>query len=207
MDHLHADVDAVITDLAADYSRAPGSILTEDDLKCLLVHRLLQIPELSEPRQTLDGLLGATIHCEVSWFDSDGRLRIKPDITILDPARLSLFKSVRRGYPLPTKGFSFGGTAIIFELKFIRSRKGVTTAATRSIRNDVEKIVGLFRKLKAEDAGNDLFCYFVVFSKVDRRVPEFDQLVNGAVPHPRCKIVFASAGVAWPRRPARGAAK
>jgi len=205
MDHLHAHVDSTIEALAAEYRRVPGLILTEDDLKCLLVHRLLQRPELAEPRQTLDGLLGATIHCEVSWFDDEGKLRIKPDVTILDPGRLSLFRSVRHGYRLPNKGFSFGGTAIIFELKFIRNRKGVTAAAAKNIRKDIAKIVGLFQKLEAEGAGNDLFCYFVIFSKVNRRVRKFEDLVNGVMPHPRCKIVFASANVTWPRRLPHGA--
>ncbi len=200
MHHLRDQIEAAIQLLGDDYRAAPGSVLTEDDLQCLLVNRLLQIPELSRQGPTADGLLGSMIHTEVSWFDGDGKLRIKPDITILDPGTLSLFQSMRKGYPLPNKGFSFAGKSIIFELTFIRNRQGVTAASLRAIRRDLDKVIGLFRRLDAKDAGGELFCYFVVFGKVTRQVPEFVGMLGGGPPHPMCKLVFATAGVAWPRK-------
>jgi hypothetical protein len=101
MDHLHSRIHAGIRQLANDYRNAPGTILTEDDLKCLLVSRLLEIPELRRPKPTAD-LRGTMVHTEVSWFDENGKLGIKPDITILDPRGLSIFRALRERYPLPS---------------------------------------------------------------------------------------------------------
>ncbi len=201
MDHLHSEIEARIRRLADDYRRAPGTILTEDDLKCLLVSRFLEIPQLRRPWRTPDRVLGTMVHSEVSWFDENGHLRIKPDITILDPRALSIFHNLRRGFPLPRKGFNFAGNSIIFELKFIRNKEGVTQSSLREVRRDLDKIFRLFDKLSHDDAANKLYCYFVIFSKVARRVPEFDELINQGPQHPRCRIIFETAGVLWPTAP------
>ena len=80
MDELRGQIDEVIRTLADEYRSAPSMILTEDDLKFLIIHRLLQLPTLRAPRQTVDGVLGTMVHAEVSWFDENGKLRVKPDI-------------------------------------------------------------------------------------------------------------------------------
>jgi hypothetical protein len=198
MDHLRPAIENKIQRLAADYRRVPGSILTEDDLQCLLVRRLLEIPELRHTRPTLDGMLGTMVHTEVSWFDENHQLRIKPDVTILDPQELSMFHALRHGYPLPRKGFNFAGSSIIFELKFVRNKLGISRACTRTVRDDIGKIIRLFERLAHQGAGHELFCYFVIFSKVAQRVPEFDELIAQGPQHPRCRIIFETAGVTWP---------
>ena len=199
MDHLHSKINATIERLARDYRDAPGIILTEDDLKCLLVSRLLEIPELRCPRRTADHqVFGTMVHTEVSWFDENGELRIKPDITILNPRKLSIFHNLRRGLPLPRKGFNFAGSSIIFELKFIRGRAGVTRACLRDIEGDLAKVLRLFDRLSLHDIENELYCFFVIFSKVDRYVPEFAELINQARSYRRCRIIFETAGVHWP---------
>ena len=205
MDHLRPAIEATIKQLADDYRHIPGMILTEDDLKCLLVSRLLEIQELRSPRNTADHVLGTMVHTEVSWFDAKGKLGIKPDITILDPRGLSIFRALREGYPLPSKQFNFVGRSIIFELKLIRNKMGATLASVRQVRKDLEKIFRLFDRLSQSDAADELYCFFVVFSKVDRRVPEFDQLINQAPPHPRCRFIYKTAGVHWPPAPRQGA--
>jgi hypothetical protein len=202
MDHLHSRIHAGIRQLANDYRNAPGTILTEDDLKCLLVSRLLEIPELRRPKPTADlQVRGTMVHTEVSWFDENGKLGIKPDITILDPRGLSIFRALREGYPLPSKQFNFVGSSIIFELKFIRNKTGVTKESVRKVRKDLNKVFRLFDRLSQQEAADELYCFFVIFSKVDRRVPEFDELINQAPPYPRCRIIFETAGVHWPAAP------
>ena len=202
MDHIRPEIEAKIKQLADDYRSAPGTILTEDDLKCLLVSRFLEIPELRRPRLTADAqVLGSMVHAEVSWFDENRQLRIKPDITILDPKALSVFRNLGREVRLPRKGFSFTDNSIIFELKFIRDRRGVTQASVSKIRRDLAKVDRLFDKLARDGEADELFCYFVIFSKIARRVSEFDELiklVNHGTQHPRCLIIFETAGVNWP---------
>jgi hypothetical protein len=207
MDHLRAEIETKIRRIAADYRSVPGAILTEDDLKCLLVSRLLEIPELRSPQTTADHVMGTWVHTEVTWFDENGQLRIKPDITILGPKELSIFRSLGREIRLPHKGFSFTGGSIIFELKFIRGRRGVTGAGVASLRRDLTKVDRLFAKLTNDGAADELFCYFVIFSKVSSAVPAFHELinlVNNGARYPRCRIIFGTAGVDWPTVPRHG---
>lgn len=199
MDHLRPQIDGLIEQLATEYRAAPASILTENDLQCLLVSRLLNLNELRGTRPTLDASIqGTMVHSEVSWFDENGRLRLKPDITILEPGHMSIMTGIG-GVQLPRKGFHFGGRAIIFELKLVRGRSGITSRSVASIRGDLAKIDRLLRKIETDGAREDLFCYFVVFSKVDRRSPGFYELLAQYATNDRLSVVYHSANVIWPR--------
>jgi hypothetical protein len=103
--HLISLIETAILDLAREYLGVPGLILTEDDLKCQLFHRILQLPGMDQTYQTADpGVLGSRVHAEVPWFDEEDRLRLRPDIVITDPAYLSVRHAMQSGVPLPSKG-------------------------------------------------------------------------------------------------------
>jgi len=83
-----------------DYQHALGTILTEDDLKCLLGGRFLEILDLRRSQLTADNQTrGTMVDAEVSWFDRNRQLRIKPDITILGRQALGLFHPLDWGEP------------------------------------------------------------------------------------------------------------
>jgi len=201
VDLLRTQIVDLIEQLASEYSTAPASILTESDLQCLLVSRLMGLDPLLGVRPTRDAdILGTMVHSEVSWFDEEGRLWLKPDITVLDPSNLSIFHGLD-GAPLPRKGFHFNGRAIIFELKLVRGRSGVTAKSVASIRRDLDKITRLLRKVEQEGARDELSSYFVLFSKVDRRPQELCDLIAEHVTNDRLTIIYRSAGVTWSRNP------
>jgi len=202
VDHLRTQILDLIEQLASEYRTAPASILTESDLQCLLVSRLMGLDPLRGARPTRDAdILGTMVHSEVSWFDEEGRLRLKPDITILEPSNLSIFHGLDRAH-LPRKGFHFNGCAIIFELKLVRGRNGVTAKSVASIRRDLDKITGLLRKVEREGAPDELSAYFILFSKVDRRPQELCDLIAEHATNDRLTMIYRSAGVTWPRNPA-----
>ena len=152
MDHLRAQIAGVIEQLASEYRAAPASILTESDLKCLLVSRLISLDSLRGEKPTRDaGILGTMVHSEVSWFDENDRLWLTPDITILEPSKLSIFHGVGK-VRLPRKSFSFNGPAIILELKLVRSTSGVIARSVASIRRDLDKIARLHQKVEEDGA-------------------------------------------------------
>lgn len=111
---------------------------------------------------------------------------------------MSFFRSLN-GTRLPHKGFNFDGPAIMFELKFVRGRPGIIPRSVAAIRRDLSKMETLFRRLERDGVDGQMFCYFVVFSKVERRAAEFDQLVDQHRDNQRLKIMYASAQVTWPR--------
>ena len=199
MDHLRTQVVDLIEQLASEYRTAPASILTESDLQCLLVSRLMGLDPLRGVRPTRDAdILATMVHSEVSWFDEEGRLWLKPDITILEPGDLSIFHGLD-GARLPRKGFHFNGPAIIFELKLVRGRSGVTGRSADSIRRDLDKITRLLRKVEQECARDELSSYFVLFSKVDRQPQELRDLIARHATNDRLTIIYRSACVTWPR--------
>lgn len=52
-DTINPRIERLINLLSLEYSLAPGSILTEDDLKCILFDRLRRLPALRKPRVLL----------------------------------------------------------------------------------------------------------------------------------------------------------
>jgi hypothetical protein len=182
---LTLQIERQIDLLKMEYSQAPGSILTEDDLKCLLYNKLSRLRALRAPVPTLNHhILGSYVHAELSWYDENGKLRIRPDITIIEPEHMSIlhgyappvldfFGSAYNpfpGAPLPSKQYAFGGKAITIELKFARS--GITQSMMRLIKEDFKKMLRLFEKLDREGEGESVFSYLVIFNKLPQKLHE-----------------------------------
>jgi hypothetical protein len=84
-------IERAIDRTARAYLNAQGMILTEEDLRVRLIHGLECIPSLNRFRRSQDRHIRASsVHAQLSWYDEDRRLTIVPDITILDPAHLSI---------------------------------------------------------------------------------------------------------------------
>lgn len=199
-------IEQKITELEKEYQKMQGLILTEDDLKCSLYNKLMQIPEVSQRIETQDKQICAnSIHTEVSWYDNNNNLTIKPDITILEPEHLSILhrycsnlRLPSKQFPrLPSKQFSFSGTAIIFELKFIRNKTGIRpTTFKGQIMKDYRKIQGLFARLDSQEMPNNVFCYFVIFNKTNITCRVFDRFIEEQNRQSnRYKFIYATGNV------------
>jgi len=184
----------------------PGALLTEDDLKCLLVSELLSLEAFSRVITTQDTHISATpVHMEVKWFDAAGKLTIQPDITILDPEQLSLLHRVGSLKAPPSKQFHFTGSAFIFELKFARGKHGITDAELRRIRKDFEKIEKLFAKLKADSDENNVFCFFVVFARYRAACSAWGEFLHEHSDSDHWKLIYKPLDVPPPESgPGRG---
>jgi hypothetical protein len=196
---LLSRIESEIDLITHEYQKAQGLILTEADLKCLLYQRLLTIPELQGYARTRDPHIKATrIHCEVTWYDSDDKLSIRPDITILEPQNLSVLRGFGAQVNLPRKGFYFKGSAVVFELKFNRYKSGITRSYHEKIVKDWEKIRSLFRRLRETGISRDrYYCFFVIFSKTDRVCPEFMAFAGANAESPVHKILYRTGRVLW----------
>ena len=181
-DQTKSVIESSLRQIETEFQAIQGMILTEDDLKCCIYNKLSEnYPDLITPMQTEDRQINAPmLHTELSWYDKHGRLTIKPDITILDPGFLSvLHKSGAEKVKLPSKSYSFRGNAILMELKFIKNKTGIgKSTITGKLQKDVNKIKRLFARLEDQDAPYDLFCYFVVFNKTNKKCPEFEQFIQ-----------------------------
>lgn len=195
---LKINIEEKISEIEQDYIKTKGLILTEDDLKCLLYKKLQDIKEISKNRKTVNKqILANAIHTEVSWFDKNRKLRIKPDITILEPEKLDILNKQGNKLVLPSKEFQFSGNSILFELKFIRHKEGLTRKDfDEQIMKDFNKIMNLFEYLDNEyTSPESIYCYFVIFSKFNKTCDEFNEFLNLHMAEPRYKIIYASGNV------------
>jgi len=196
-------VEATIGEIEDEYQKTQGLILTEDDLKAIVFRRFsVKYPKLVEPKRTKDAdIFAPMLHTELSWYDENDKLTIKPDITILEPKHLSILKGVD-GMKLPSKQYSFGGDAVLLELKFIKRKKGIidrdlTTPPQNTIKGDLEKIRRLFRRLEDRGASYKVFCYFIVFNKTDLKCEGFSQLIKTVNDEDsdKYKMIYATGNV------------
>lgn len=199
-DLIRQIIENSIKDIELKYQLAKGLILTEDDLKAIIFHKLSSCcPELLYPKDTADRFITASmLHTELSWYDENGKLTIKPDITILEPKHLSILHKSEEELKLPSKACSFGSSAILMELKFIKNEKGIReTTVIGAIKNDVDKIKRLFSRLERQGSYNDVFCYFIIFNKTDKKCPEFDEFINTVNQEApdKYKIIYATGNV------------
>jgi len=171
-----------IRSLETQYQLSQGLILTEDDLKCHLFSRISTLVNLSQ--HTVDpSVLGSPIHSEVKFFDEHGKLTLIPDLTIIRPENLSIFHSVEFSVkaggivqyePYSTKSFEIGGDAIIIELKFCRSKSGLSNKNIQSYQSDIDKISRLQSIVNNRSQGRDrLHGIFAVFNKTNKGLQKF----------------------------------
>ena len=191
-------IEAKIKEIEKEYQQSQGLILTEDDLKCMLYRKLMEIPKLSKITRTEDPHIFAnSIHTEVSWYDDNRKLTIKPDITILEPKNLSILHGCfNYDARLPSKQFEFYGKAIILELKFIRNKTGIRNATLNGpIRKDFEKIERLFERVESQNKPDEVFCYFIIFNKTNIKCKEFDRFIEQNGQSNRHKILYGTGNV------------
>jgi len=201
-----SDIEASVRSIENEYRRNQGLILTESDLVALVYARLRVLflkpfnkSGLHWYMHTQDpNVLASPLHLEVPWYDINGKLKIRPDITILEPAQLSILHRYGDGLRLPSKQFEFAGNAIILELKFIRYKSGITVHALKQIIRDFSKIRENLMDARDNTALlRSLYCLFVIFNKTDNRCAEFDQYLAEHAEGDWYKYIYGSGQVTF----------
>lgn len=172
LDEVMLDVESAVNKIAHDYHRTRGFILSEDDLKCALYHKLYR--NYSYPFPTLDqGISATALHTEIPWYDENGLLTLRPDLSIIDPRKLSILhgigehtrSNVAIHYRLPSKGFEFGGQAVAIETKFVRSLAGISHRHILSFQKDINKMNRICERHNRNSQTPNVKGVLVVFSK------------------------------------------
>jgi hypothetical protein len=215
-DELKMKIEQIIGDIASEYRRTKGLILSEDDLKCLIFSKLKYYfypfsPSYNRrrqnnlentPQQQLtwrmktsdESIYASPMHTEVPWYDRRNKLAIRPDITLLEPNKLSILHGLG-GFHLPSKQFEFGGQGVIFELKFIRNKYGINEKHLKSFQKDFDKIKAIFDRLASEGKSNDIYCYFIIFNKTNLYCNQFRRYLQAKGTGPWYKIIYGTGNV------------
>lgn len=203
LDRILPLVRQEIAALGREFRHAPACILTEEDLRGHLFSRFNAIPALHDARDTADhDVLGTAVHANFSWFDDSGRLNLRPDLTVLSPSRLSIYRSLQPGHLLPRKGAHAYGDAILIELKFFHERVGVPRTAVARIHDDYNKICTLVSRNRRLQPDGGFAGIVVVFARYDG-VPDTLQELLTNPNSPDVSVVYESARL--PRLVARRA--
>src|SRR5690349_10219561 len=133
MNERFNEIISKIEDIERDFQANQGIILTEDDLKCLAFHKFYDLFQHNLPLFN-HSIKGSPLHSEIKFFDNNGKLFFRPDITIIKPENYSILHSISdfviKGDKIiykatSSKEFEFGGDAIIIEFKFFRGNNGI----------------------------------------------------------------------------------
>ena len=179
-----------LDELQSDFQENKGIILTEHDLQCLLFHKLYDL--FTHDKETDDiEIKGSPLHCEIPFFDEERKLRLRPDIAIIDPKGYSIIHSIEDRYKeTPSKEFSFYGDAIVIELKFCRAKRGITKI--EGFENDFEKI----KKIKGMNSNNRIYGIVAIFNKTDKRSKIFDEFRQEAAKfEPDIKVRYYTGNI------------
>ena len=185
---LREEIEEKIDEIGKFYNENKAVILTETDLQCILYQKLLEIETLNKMEKTNNEEDFRThyVHTEVSWFDNNGRLTMKPDISLISPSNLTI-ESGSKDIRMPTKGFYFLEGGIIFELKFNRSK------SSKRFLNEIKKDFEKFERLK--QMNDEIFCYFVVFNKTNNKSRELDSFLLEKASSSTHKLIYKTANV------------
>lgn len=166
---------STVGDVATDFKLGPALLLTEEDLRCQIYSRLRERFDLTRLVPTADrDVQGAALHCDISWFDPDGYLYHRPDITILEPENLSIRRPLDTNLvTLPSKGANFVGRALIAEIKFHRHLAAPTEKWLGEVADDLRKVIGLMGR-----HGETLVAVMVVFSRYRRHIATIEGLLQ-----------------------------
>jgi hypothetical protein len=94
---------------------------------------------------------------------------------------------------LPRKQYEFGGNALIFELKYIRTKILSEFIFKKEIKKDFDKIQRLIEKLNNECNPAKVFCYFIVFTKTLNYCTAFTQFIRDKGESENYKFIIKSA--------------
>lgn len=159
-----------LNNVAAKMRQHRGLILTESDLKCQVYSELLCREPFSQIRPTHDtDITSIPIHTETKFFNELGFLSQAPDLVILNPGLLSIIRRINGGN-LPTKGFNFEGTAVLIELKFLKSQRRACARTLDKIRDDILKGESLNRR------NLDFHLIVAVFDRFDHNEESVQQV-------------------------------
>lgn len=157
MNNIKEKIIKTIKNLIHDFEEYPDKYLTESDVRCALVNKLMKDPAFNELYKTEDNSKSVPIHSEVRWYGQSGKLKWRSDIVIFDVSSLRVKNDIFR---LPSKGFSFNKPWAIIEIKLRRINGESDRAFIKKIKDDSEKL----SNIRVEVSG-DYFCCLVVFDK------------------------------------------
>ena len=170
-------IEEVVDNLFRTFSKYPNLFLTEEDIRCYLVSKLLKISYFSLKQRTSDGYLSIPIHSEVRWYGASNKLKYRSDIVIMEPGDLR----VREGkLKLPTKGYAFNHFWAIIEIKLRRINGKSDNQFFKDIIREKEKLISINKEIIYKDEAYYCIICFDKKKDISKQIKKIkkDNLIN-----------------------------
>ena len=150
-------------------------------------------------QETFDShILGSPLHSEIKFFNENGKLFYRPDLTIIEPKNYSIIHSISDFIikeekivykPTSSKEFEFCGNSIIIELKFCRAKNGITRID--SFKTDLMKIKKI-KQLVEKDGKSKIYGIIAIFNKTDIKNNSLVNFLSSSDTEPDIKVKYFS---------------
>ncbi len=195
---IYDEIGNIMLEFELEIQMNKAIILNESDFKCQLFRQLYAFNEIKETSDY--GIFGNQIHTEIKFYDEKNQLKLIPDITIIETRNLSILKSIEvkvvngevKYSKLPSKQYQFSGNSTIFELKYIRNKRGITSENIKSFQKDIDKINNL-QKLNFPN-GNNIYGVFLILNKTNLKNINFENFINENSSE-KLKIIYLTQNV------------
>lgn len=125
----------------------PDVYLTEEDIRCHLFSKLLNLNLNRMLFNTRDGSRSIKVHSEIRWYGFSGKLKYRSDIVLLEPR--DLITKNGGNLKLPSKGFGFNKFSAIIEIKLRR----VNGKSDNAYLKETEKEIFKLKQIRDETKG------------------------------------------------------
>lgn len=200
MREKYHEILSKIEELEMSFRENQAIILTEDDLKCLVFHKIYNLFLHNIPTFNTE-IKGSPLHAELKFFNEDGKLFFRPDIIILKPENYSIRHSIADfkivGDKIiyeqtSSKEFEFGGDVILIELKFCRAKTGITDI--RTFQKDLCKM-NRIKQLIERDQRSKVLGLLAIFNKTNKKDDRFNQFISAFQSNSDIKVKYYSGMV------------
>jgi len=171
--NLSQKLAGIIESIIESFRTYPDIFLTEEDVRCHLFSKLLNLNINKILFNTKDGSRSIKVHTEIRWYGSSGKLKYRSDIVILEPTDLI----TRNGgnLKLPSKGFGFNTFSAIIEIKLRRVNGKSDNAFIEETTKAIDKLKQIRDETKASNKHDPVLVILVFDKKNDiSRLFNFD---------------------------------
>lgn len=149
-------IEKEIEGLIKSFKENPDIFLTEEDIRCHLVSRLLQHKQFSGLSDTANRSRSIPVHTEVRWYGRNGNFKYRSDIVCFDTSTLR----TKKGFNLPSKGYAFYFFYAVIELKLRRMSNRSNKEYLKMIEDDHKKLRTLISDVESTvDVKYYLLCF------------------------------------------------
>ena len=166
-------IEECMGEIKKRFEKYPDIFLTEEDVRGHIFSRLLK--NFGNGEETKNGSISISAHSDISWYDGDGFLALRPDIAIIEVGTLDMTEETSKGFYVDKIPFGI-------EIKLNRGDKSKETV--------LSELLGDLDKLKELGQRNKETSFYMIYLDKGSRL-EKNEIEELQLKYP-AKIIYAT---------------